>query len=77
MSTASDNGTTDTAYAYVAGGSVAETNGTFGPIFVPNILVYNYVTDVDISIKSGILAKLQLHVAGEHQGLMAGQPPST
>jgi hypothetical protein len=58
VSTVSTNGTIDTAYAYVTGGSVAETNGTYGLIFVANIQAYIYLTDVKLNIKSGILANI-------------------
>jgi hypothetical protein len=58
VSTVATNGTTDTAYAYVTGGSVAETNGTYALIFVANIQAYVYVTSTDLIIKSGILANI-------------------
>lgn len=58
VSTASSSNTDSTAYAYVTGGSVAETNGTYGLIFVANIQAYVYLTDVDVTIESGILANI-------------------
>ncbi|KAJ5671763.1 hypothetical protein N7507_000890 [Penicillium longicatenatum] len=58
VSTVASNGTIDTAYAYVTGGSVAETNGTYGVLFVANIQAYVYFTAVDITTKSGILANI-------------------
>lgn len=48
--------TDSTAYAYVNGGSVSETRGTYGLIFASNIEFSIYLTSVDISIASGILA---------------------
>ncbi|RAK98546.1 uncharacterized protein BO80DRAFT_495546 [Aspergillus ibericus CBS 121593] len=50
--------TTETAYAYVNGGSVAETNGTYALLFVANIEAYVYFTNVAITIQSGILANI-------------------
>lgn len=50
--------TTETAYAYVNGGSVSETNGTYALLFVANIEAYVYLTDVAISIRSGMLANI-------------------
>ncbi|KAJ5381975.1 uncharacterized protein N7496_004403 [Penicillium cataractarum] len=50
VSTSSSSNTDDTAYAYVTGGSVAETYGTYGLIFVANIQAYVYLTDVDVNI---------------------------
>lgn len=50
--------TTETAYAYVNGGTVSETNGTYALLFVANIEAYVYLTDVAISIRSGILANI-------------------
>lgn len=58
VSTVASNGTIDTAYAYVTGGSVAETNGTYGVLFVANIQAYVYFTAVEITAKSGILANI-------------------
>ncbi|KAJ5759274.1 hypothetical protein N7520_006430 [Penicillium odoratum] len=58
VSTVASNGTVDTAYAYVSGGSVAETNGTYGVLFVANVQAYVYFTAVDITAKSGILANI-------------------
>ncbi|KAJ5914139.1 hypothetical protein N7504_003022 [Penicillium tannophilum] len=58
VSTVASNGTIDTAYAYVTGGSVAETNGTYAVLFVANIQAYVYFTTVDITSKSGILANI-------------------
>ncbi|KAH7131682.1 hypothetical protein B0J13DRAFT_508746 [Dactylonectria estremocensis] len=48
----------NTAYAYVTGGSVSETGGTYGLVFVSNIAAYVYLTDVSITIDSGILANI-------------------
>ncbi|KAJ5669841.1 hypothetical protein N7462_010911 [Penicillium macrosclerotiorum] len=58
VSTASSSNTDNTAYAYVTGGSVEETYGTYGLVFVSNIQAYVYLTDVDLTIKSGILANI-------------------
>lgn len=58
VSTSSSSNTDETAYAYVTGGSVAETCGTYGLIFVANIQAYVYLTDVDVTIESGILANI-------------------
>lgn len=56
MSTVPSN--SSTAYAYVNGGSVSETRGTYGLVFVSNIEAYVFLTDVSISLESGILANI-------------------
>ncbi|KKY25174.1 hypothetical protein UCRPC4_g01980 [Phaeomoniella chlamydospora] len=56
MSTVSSNDTSTEALAWVIGGSVAESGGTYGLIFASNIIFNIYLDDVDISISSGILA---------------------
>lgn len=58
VSTADSSSLDNTAYAYVTGGSVEETNGTYGLIFAADIQAFVYLTDVDISIKSRILANI-------------------
>ncbi|KAJ5928936.1 hypothetical protein N7466_007892 [Penicillium verhagenii] len=72
VSTVATNGTVDTAYAYVTGGSVVETNGTYGVLFVANIQANVYFTAVDIKAKSGILANItaddQFGTAGVNGG---------
>jgi hypothetical protein len=57
VSTASSSSTDNTAYAYVTGRSVTETNGTHSLIFVANVQAYAYLT-VDLTIKPGILANI-------------------
>lgn len=57
-STFSSSSLDNTAYAYITGGSVEETNGTYGLIYAGNTQAYVYLTDVDVRIKSGILANI-------------------
>lgn len=52
------SGNTDVAYAYVTGGSVAETYGTYGLIYVGNIEAIISLDDVAVTTESGILANV-------------------
>ncbi|KAJ5107195.1 hypothetical protein N7456_003870 [Penicillium angulare] len=58
VSTSSSSSLDSTAYAYVTGGSVEETNGTYPLIFAANIQAYIYLTSVELSIKSKLLANI-------------------
>lgn len=51
-----DEGTV--AYGYVNGGSVAEAGGVYGLVFASNTEAHVYLTDVAVSIGSGILANI-------------------
>ncbi|KAI9734618.1 MAG: hypothetical protein M1834_002219 [Cirrosporium novae-zelandiae] len=67
------SGTDDEAYVYVTGGSVAETRGTFGLIYVGNINAHIYLSSVEITITSGILANAsadsEYGTSGANQGV--------
>lgn len=55
VSTASSSSTSETAYIYIDSSSVSETAGTYGLLFVGNVIANIYLTDVTTSIDSGIL----------------------
>ena len=72
VSTGSVN--SDVAYAYVTGGSVAETYGTYGLVYVANIEAVVLIDDVSVTTESGILANVaansEFGTSGSNGGIL-------